>query len=373
MPFSLRTVGTSLAWLAACLLAAPMGLRAALPETPQFRRMGVEQGLPSSRINGLAQDRAGYLWIATDDGVARYDGVGMRVWRHNPGIVGGMPDNLVNALHIDADDQVWLAFSTGGLGRIDARRREVRPLGESEAGALARAEVWAMAEDSDRTLWFGSFGEGLFRRDPGGRFEALGAVPVGASATARKDIIALALTSDGSLWIGTGGGLARHVEGRLEPVAAAEFEGQAVMHLDAEPDGSLWIATRTALWRRSPEGRIEPSPWQQALAGIRVRGVQRDGRGGRWVHTARGLFYDGGQGLRRFLGPEASEGDYQQMLVDRQGGLWFGDAEYGLVRLSGYWRSFASLRREGDPRAALSMRQATAFAADGRGGEHRAG
>ena len=199
MPFSLRTVGTSLAWLAACLLAAPMGLRAALPETPQFRRMGVEQGLPSSRINGLAQDRAGYLWIATDDGVARYDGVGMRVWRHNPGIVGGMPDNLVNALHIDADDQVWLAFSTGGLGRIDARRREVRPLGESEAGALARAEVWAMAEDSDRTLWFGSFGEGLFRRDPGGRFEALGAVPVGASATARKDIIALALTSDGSL------------------------------------------------------------------------------------------------------------------------------------------------------------------------------
>lgn len=337
---------------------------AAMLETPQFRRFGVEQGLPSSRINGLAQDSAGYLWVATDDGVARYDGVGMRVWRHNPGIVGGMPDNLVNTLLIDRRDDVWLGFSSGGVGVIDARRREVRPLQESDSGALAAADVWAMAETPDGSLWFGAFGQGLFRRDASGRVEHVGAVPVGHGAEPRLDIVTLAVGSDGVLWIGTGGGLARRSNDRIEAVAYPDIDGQAVMHLSPGPDGALWISTRTRLFHHGSDGRIEPSPWSDALAGLRVHGVQRDGRGGHWVHTSHGLFYDGGSGLRRFLSPEAAEGAYQHMLVDRQGGLWFGDAEFGLVWLSGHWRSFASLTREGEPQLRLSMRQAVAFEED---------
>jgi signal transduction histidine kinase/streptogramin lyase len=364
----LRTVLAATALLLGFAVAAAAAAPpAALPETPQFRRFGVEQGLPSSRINGLAQDRAGYLWVATDDGVARYDGVGMRVWRHNPGIVGGMPDNLVNTLLIDGRDEVWLAFSSGGIGVIDARRREVRPLTDADSGDLARADVWAMAETPDGSLWFGAFGQGLFRRAADGRVEHIGAVPVGRGAEPRVDIVSLAVGSDGTLWIGTGGGLARRADGQLEPVAFDGIDGQAVMHLSPEPDGRLWVSTRSALFVRDGDGRIEASPWPEALAGLRVHGVQRDGRGGRWVHTSRGLFYDGGRGLRRFLSPEAAEGGYQHMLVDRQGGLWFGDAEFGLVWLSAHWRSFASLTREGEPQLRLSMRQAVAFNEDADG------
>src|SRR5687768_15794573 len=56
-----------------------------VPETPRFRLLGVGDGLPSSKVNALARDRAGYLWIATADGLARHDGVGFRTWRHEPG------------------------------------------------------------------------------------------------------------------------------------------------------------------------------------------------------------------------------------------------------------------------------------------------
>lgn len=360
--FLLRTFGL-LALAAAPLIA----VSTPLPDTPQFRRLGVEQGLPSSRINALAQDRAGYLWIATDDGLARYDGVGMRVWRHNPGIVGGMPDNLVNTLHVDQSDAVWLGFSSGGVGVIDERRAEVRPIEATEGGALADADVWAMAETPDGSLWFGTYGQGLFQRQPGGGFVHIGEVPIGDGAAGRRDIVTMATDSEGTLWIGTGGGLARHVQGRLESVPSPEIDGQVVMHLNSESDGTLWIVTRTDLYRRSAEGRIERSPWSAALAGVRVHGVQRDSRGDRWLHTARGLYFDDGDGLRRFLSPEAAEGSYQQMLVDRQGGLWFGDSEFGLVWLSAHWRSFSSLSRQGEPRLRLSMRQAVAFAQDAAG------
>ncbi|MGL6290553.1 MAG: two-component regulator propeller domain-containing protein, partial [Silanimonas sp.] len=349
-------------------LASALPTFARVPETPQFRRIGIEQGLPSSRVNGLAQDRDGYLWIATDDGVARFDGLSMRVWRHNPGIVGGMPDNLVNALYIDRDDRVWLSFGKNGVGVIDTLRREVRPLHADDVPVFATADVWSIAETPDGSMWFASFSDGLFQRDAAGRIHHHGAVRSGAGTELETRVVSLATTTDGVLWIGTAAGLAQWVDGRVEPVSVTGLDGDPVTALHPEPDGSLWIAARSRLWRRTPDGRIEPSPWDEALAGVRVHGVQRDGRGGRWIYTVRGLFYDDGTGLRRFLSPEAAEGNYQQMLVDAQGGLWFGDAEFGLVWLSGYWRSFATLTRQSEADLQLSMRQAGAFAVDAEGG-----
>lgn len=361
----MRGILRLMGWVVVVTLA--QATLARVPETPQFRRIGVEQGLPSSRINALAQDRAGYLWIATDDGVARFDGLAMRVWRHNPGIVGGMPDNLVNAMHIDRDDRVWLSFGKNGVGMIDALRRDVRPLASEDVPGFATADVWAIAETPDGSLWFGSFGDGLFQRDPEGRLRAHGPVLAGAGTEPDGLVVSLATTTEGRLFIGTATGLAQWVDGRVEPVSVPGLDGDAVTSLQAEPDGSLWIGARSRLWWRSPEGRITPSPWDAELAGTRVHGVQSDGNGGRWIYTVRGLFYDDGGGLRRFLAPEAAEGDYQQMLVDRQGGLWFGDAEFGLVWLSGYWRSFATLTRQSDPSLRLSMRQAGALAEDSDG------
>src|SRR5687768_9431290 len=54
---------------------------AGLPETPRPRQLTVADGLPSNRINGIAEDRSGYLWIATSDGLSRHDGIDFHTWR----------------------------------------------------------------------------------------------------------------------------------------------------------------------------------------------------------------------------------------------------------------------------------------------------
>ncbi|HTA64226.1 MAG TPA: two-component regulator propeller domain-containing protein, partial [Xanthomonadaceae bacterium] len=94
-----RILVISLLWM---LVAAA---RAALPETPLLRVYGVSDGLPSSSVNALAQDSRGYLWLATDDGLARYDGVGFKVWRHDPADAASLPGNLIQAIHVDAGDR----------------------------------------------------------------------------------------------------------------------------------------------------------------------------------------------------------------------------------------------------------------------------
>lgn len=335
-----------------------------LPETPQFRQIGVDQGLPSSRVNALAQDRQGYLWVATDDGVARYDGTGFRVWQYNPGIVGGMPGNSVQTLFIDREDRVWLGIADGGLAYIDRDRRTVQALDPQALPGLGDALPWSLAQTGDGRLWVSTFGAGLYHgRD--GRFEAMGSVPAGASATPQSMVLGMAVDGEGVLWIGTVAGLARVVEDRIEAVAAGALDGESIVSIALTRDGSLWFKTRSGpLWLRRPGGVIEPSPWNAALAGVRVHGVVQDHYGHHWLHTVHGLYFDDGSGLRRVQEPEAEEGDYLSGLLDHQGGLWFGDAERGLIWLSAAWRGFASYSRRGPPALRLSMRQALAFAVE---------
>src|SRR5690606_13728276 len=73
-------------WLLAACAQAGAAPPVAPPQLPMPRQISVYDGLPSNRINALAEDRQGYLWIGTRDGLARYDGVGYRVWRVGDGL-----------------------------------------------------------------------------------------------------------------------------------------------------------------------------------------------------------------------------------------------------------------------------------------------
>jgi hypothetical protein len=167
--------------------------------------------------------------------------------------------------------------------------------------------VWSIAETGDGRLWFASFGEGLLRREPDGSLHLVGAVPTGAAARPVPRLISLLADAGEGLWIGTVSGLAYWNGETLEAVAAGELDEAAIIAMDRDPDGSLWLSTRShGLWRRSPEGRFERSPWNAGIGGARPFGVKADGSGGHWIHTARGLFLADASGLRRLPAPGAA-------------------------------------------------------------------
>src|SRR3546814_15539811 len=113
------------------LLGAANVATAAVPETPRLRIIGAAQGLPSTDFFGIARDHDGYIWVATGDGLARYDGLAMRVWRHEPDDPRSLPGNNVQFVHVDARDRVWVATENGG-------RSEERRVGE-ECGSTCRS------------------------------------------------------------------------------------------------------------------------------------------------------------------------------------------------------------------------------------------
>lgn len=324
----------------ACLGAA----RATVPETPRFRLLGVAEGLPSSSVTAIARDRAGYLWVATIDGLARYDGVGFRVWRHVPGDARGLPGNIVQALHVDAQDQVWVATEFGGLSVLDASRAGFRHYRQAMHPLIGSDDTWAIASGGG-ALWFGTGGGGLHRLDRHGRITRWTAEADGLPS---DTVLALAFDAAGVLWIGTDAGLAR-VEGeRIVPVSVpADIATPLVYSLTPDRD-AIWIGTAAGVWRRGHDGRWTTPPWSPMFERPNaLTSIARDRDGALWIGSQRGLWraVGGATPVPVATGGPGMAKAVQSLLLQDDGALWTPVAGAGLGFLRSDWRGVAQFAR----------------------------
>src|SRR3990172_13233613 len=85
-----------------------------------FDRLTIENGLSQSNVKTIIQDRDGYMWFGTPDGLNRYDGDRLMVYRHDPDDLGNtLADNEITKLFEDRDGRIWVAAASGGLTVID--------------------------------------------------------------------------------------------------------------------------------------------------------------------------------------------------------------------------------------------------------------
>lgn len=325
---------------------------AGLPETPRVRQLTVADGLPSNRINGIAEDRFGYLWMATSDGLVRHDGIDFRVWR----VEQGLPDNFIWAVHVDARNRVWIGTEEGGLSVLDETRRQFRHYNRENTPAMASDEIWSIASTSDGSLWFGTSGHGLYRIAPGGRFHRYMPRSGDPRSLPGSSVGQLAVAPNGTLWIGTKNGVARWTGRDFEHVPASALNTQEINGLTVEADNTLWIGTPEGVSVRYPNGRYSRAPWADRGIARKIQHVlQRDRSGQYWFDVAEGLARDGDGGVETVpLYSGIANGLVRPSWVsaheDGEGGLWFASYNSGLWYLPPHWRRFSVLsRRLDDP------------------------
>jgi ligand-binding sensor domain-containing protein len=93
---------------------------AAQPSAPfTFSHLSMSKGLLSNEIRSIAQDRTGYLWIATNNGLQRFDGIHFKTFQRRDDQPGSLPDNSIQQLLIDKEDILWVLFADGRIGQFD--------------------------------------------------------------------------------------------------------------------------------------------------------------------------------------------------------------------------------------------------------------
>lgn len=245
-----------------------------------IKEWNMDNGLPNNAIMDIEQTSDGYLWLATFNGLTRFDGIEFNVYNRNstPEFV----TNSISSLVVDDIDQLWIGTNGGGLLK---------------------------------------YHQGVFSRYP-------------ADSINGSIITALAKGDDGVIWIGTRHGLVKFEGGSFENVNREELLNLNITSLHYDDAQRLWVGSNTkGLFVVDQEGVVNFSR-RHGLTSNFIYSVYVDSRGNAWVGTDRGLAVIGPSGIQSFdSDPDAPKGYTNNFLEDTEGNIWLASKE-GLFRFN---------------------------------------
>jgi signal transduction histidine kinase/ligand-binding sensor domain-containing protein/CheY-like chemotaxis protein len=316
-----------------------------------FEHLTVRDGLSMSTISSILQDSQGYVWLATESGLNRYDGYTVRQFRRERGNQHGLASDYIWSIAEDAHGDLWLATDGGGVARWDRRTETFEQFRHDpeRPQSLAGDGVRALLIDSKGFVWAGTKDHGLDVLDPRtGSARHFRHQDSDEHSLPSDAIGALYVDHAGRIWVGTDGGLSRYdtlSDGFIsygEAMSAAQIRDSRVRAIREDHTGALWIGTvNGGLARLEQNGSTftvfrHDASNPHSLSHDHVWAVLEDDAKRLWIATADGLdlFDRNSESFVRY-GHDADnpqslrDSGVSSLYQDRGGVLWVGTREGG--------------------------------------------
>jgi signal transduction histidine kinase/ligand-binding sensor domain-containing protein/CheY-like chemotaxis protein len=316
------------------LLASTVLPQVCFAQQYSFQSYGQSEGLANLIPLCLLQDRVGFLWAGTQNGLFRFDGN-----RFEPfGIAEGLPGSHVVSLYQDKNG-VLFAATGAGLARFeDGRFTPVL----ADGAKLITSRREGLSADAAGRLLVGTDSGLAVQASPGSHHFDL--LTVGGT----KEIFSVYQDPRGSVWSGCGDRLCVVDHGNLIPVAP-ELPRASWTSIRMDGSGNLWLASAGAVsvlqngasaFRELPPLPVTHSGFAPFL-GDPAMEVERNGD---LIVTTQSGLYRWTHGKWQLIGADSglARDDVTAILADREGSLWIGFAGLGLQRWLGYgeWESW---------------------------------
>ncbi|MCK9408513.1 MAG: two-component regulator propeller domain-containing protein [Bacteriovoracaceae bacterium] len=213
-----------------------------------FQRIGVAEGLPQSTVSDILQDREGFLWFGTWDGLVRYDGYSFVTFRSNPDDSATLTNNNIRGLFQDSSGYLW-AMTQHGLNRFHPRTGTVKQFLPDSGNQLSMPSlnIYSMMQSKDGKIWLGT-NDGFSMYDTvREQFTNYHVPGINVSLGNYLTIIGILVESDDILWMGSLDGLIRY-DLRSKSFERYPYIGAGGRHYGVyEPvydaSGKLWCAS----------------------------------------------------------------------------------------------------------------------------------
>lgn len=275
----------------------------------------IEDGLPQNSVYALTQTSDGYIWLGTQEGLVRYDGVRFVVF--DTRTTAELKHNWIYVLYEDRDRALWIGTQGGGVTRLNDGRFTTFRISEGLAGDW----VYDILQDRDGVIWVAT--NGGLSRWVDGKWSTLSGIDDLPSHSVRV----LWETRDGSLWFGTTQGLNRFSSGRIASFKISENAvDNSITALCEDTAGTLWIGTGGGGIGVIKSDRVVLQAQFASLSGNRIWKLYADREGNIWIgHNGRGLSCYTGDRITAYSSALGLSDDrVLSILEDREGSLWIG-------------------------------------------------
>jgi ligand-binding sensor domain-containing protein/serine phosphatase RsbU (regulator of sigma subunit) len=344
-----RKPGRLLFFIAVLLLSA---MRPGYAQELKFTRISSEEGLSQVAVNCIMQDRRGFMWFGTQDGLNRYDGYTITVFNHDPGDSNSLSGNFINCLLEDREGMIWIGTKQEGITCYNPLvNKFIHYKSKSNSpGTLSNNAIRTIYEDKSGTIWVGT-DEGLNVFDRSTKtFTRYLSNKKDAGSLSNNNVWALAEDAKGRLWVGTyGGGLHmfdkatgkfKHYEVPVELFANSQTHenSRLVRTLFTDKEGYLWVGTDAGglgIFDPSSEKFLNflvSSDKYSSLSYNRVAAIGEDSYGVMWVGTLGGGINEYHRKTGRFVHYKTDEknsnsishNDVRCFFIDKENNVWIG-------------------------------------------------
>ena len=360
-------------------------------ENVKFNHIGVDHGLSQGTIYSICQDKLGFLWFATENGLNRYDGYTFKVYKHNVRNKYSISSNRVLSLFEDSKKNLWIGTNEG-LNYYDRNNdRMIKDL------QWPRNSITSIAEDENNNLWLGSYGY-LYYLDlvhntlkvytPNDSINNGGYL-------SNRIINSICVDHNKNLWIGTNKGLNLYNKQKNEFINyyydssdPNSLSNDQVCSLLEDKDGRLWIGTAAGLdlfinAKDLPlKGKFihfqNKSTDQKSISTGRVLALLKDDKQNLWISTENGglnkldltmykkdtinfIHYRNNNTNRNSL----SFNSVGSIFQDKQHNIWIGTMGDGINMINAVEKQFMHVRNEPMNEYSLSNNMVNVFLEDG--------
>lgn len=322
-----------------------------------FDHLSEEQGLSQYTVTSIIQDKIGFIWIATFDGLNRYDGKTIKVIRRQEGTPHSISDNSIWSLMEDRNGYIWIGTQSGGLNQYDPTSGKFKQFRHNpkDPNSLGSDTVRQVVEDTSGMIWAATISAGVTRVDPKtGKTKRYSADPDNPNSISSNDVRSISVGHDGFIWIATFNkgldrldpktGTVRNF--RHNPSQKNGIGSNQLLRLCTDRSGIIWIGhVEKGLERFDPRAKTF-TPLSDGKGGLPYftgeyfRDIYQGESGYLWVGTDSGglgrVDPTTGELVRYPSDPfnpkTLNENRIFSIAEDRTGGLWVGTKNHGISK-----------------------------------------
>jgi ligand-binding sensor domain-containing protein/signal transduction histidine kinase len=315
----------------------------------RFENLSIELGLSQSSIMDIIQDKRGFLWIATQDGLNRFDGYNFLVFKNEIDDSNSLSHNYIYSLAEDKEGNIWIATALGGICKYNPGtnlfRRYLRDNQNRKISSALSVYV-----DSKNQVWAGTYLVGLSKYDPGSdKFISFVPEPETAGTIPTNTIFEIFEDKEGNIWLGSAdAGLILFDRNKSEFISFSEKDGLASNYITSiceDINGNLVIGTTNGLSIFDKRGTFKNYSGNSndpfSLSSNKIREVLVDNSGSIFIGTEdKGINYFNSVENKLFtfktedkMVNGISDNNILSLYRDRSGIMWVGTSK-GLNKIN---------------------------------------